>query len=104
MRISARDSRPFNPLLENFPPVILGSRVRDGEMTWLGERSVRKPRNCETRVQVGRTCLAGLPELMFIEVVRQYVAASLPGTGGLFAGLRDPLAGKALSLMHSCPA
>lgn len=100
----ACDSRPFNPLLENLPPVILGSRARDGEMTWLGElirlasHELRNPR------AGGSNVLSRLAELMFIEVVRQYVAALPPEQEGWLAGLRDPLVGKALSLMHSCPA
>ena len=48
--------------------------------------------------------LAKLSELMFIEVVRRHLEALPPGKSGWLAGLRDPLVGKALSLMHARPA
>src|SRR5256885_119327 len=48
--------------------------------------------------------LAKLSELMFIEVVRQYLEALPPEQAGWLAGLRDPFVGKALSLMHGKPA
>ena len=45
--------------------------------------------------------LAKMSELLFVEAIRQYLR-SLPETQtGWFAGLRDPVVGKALALMHA---
>ena len=48
--------------------------------------------------------LTKLSELMFIDVVRRYLEKLPPEQAGWLAGLRDPLVGKALSLMHAKPA
>ena len=48
----------------------------------------------------GESFLAKLSELMFIEVVRQHLETLPPEETGWLAGLRDPLIGKALSVMH----
>jgi transcriptional regulator GlxA family with amidase domain len=37
---------------------------------------------------------------MFIEVLRNYIGSLPSGQAGLLAGLRDPLVGKVLSLVH----
>ena len=44
-----------------------------------------------------------MAELMFVEALRRYME-SLPETGsGWLAGLRDPLVGRALALLHAAP-
>src|SRR5262249_15016039 len=48
--------------------------------------------------------IAKMSELMFIEVVRRYLANLPDGQGGWFAGLRDQFVGRALSLIHGAPA
>jgi AraC-like DNA-binding protein len=42
--------------------------------------------------------------LMFIEVIRRYIATLPPEQSGWLAGLRDPFIGKALAQMHRRPA
>jgi AraC-like DNA-binding protein len=44
-----------------------------------------------------------LSELMFVEVVRRYLAAMPPGQTGWLAGLRDRIVGRALALLHERP-
>jgi len=46
------------------------------------------------------TVLAKLSELLFVEAVRHYVETLPPDRKGWFAGLRDPVVGHALALMH----
>ena len=41
---------------------------------------------------------------MFVEVVRRYLGALPPEQTGWLAGLRDPLVGRALALLHERPA
>ena len=53
----------------------------------------------------GTDVLKRLAELMFVEVVRRHLE-TMPGAqdGGWLAGLRDPLVGRALALLHGEPA
>src|SRR3954468_12925281 len=48
--------------------------------------------------------LTKLSELMFIEVVRRYIEALPQQDSGWLAGLRDPVVGKALGLIHAKPS
>ena len=47
------------------------------------------------------TVLAKLSELLFVEAVRHYAETLPPDRKGWFAGLRDPVVGRALALMHA---
>jgi AraC-like DNA-binding protein len=48
--------------------------------------------------------LAKLSELLFIETLRRYITTLSAERTGWLAGSRDPIAGKALALMHKDPA
>ena len=48
--------------------------------------------------------LLHLSELLFVEVVRRYLGSIASGQTGWLAGLRDPIAGHALALLHGRPA
>jgi transcriptional regulator GlxA family with amidase domain len=52
----------------------------------------------------GESVLAKLTELMFIEVLREYLDKLPAQQGGWLAGLRDRFVGEALSLMHANPS
>ena len=52
----------------------------------------------------GEIVLARASELMFVEVVRRYVATLPSEQTGWLAGLRDPFVGRALALLHDRPA
>jgi AraC-like DNA-binding protein len=47
---------------------------------------------------------ARLAELLFIEAVRRHVTSLAPDHRGWLAGLRDPIVGRALALIHERPA
>jgi AraC-like DNA-binding protein len=98
----ACDARPFNPLIENLPPVMKAS---DPDQTgWLGQFiRVAVAESADKRAG-GESVLAKLSELMFIEVVRRHLEQLRPEQNGWLAGLRDPVVGKALSLLHCNPA
>jgi AraC-like DNA-binding protein len=100
----ACDARPFNPLLENLPPVIKAGGPRDGDAGWLGQFIRVAVMESTGKRAGGESVLAKLSELMFIEVVRRYLEALPPEQAGWLAGLRDPFVGKALSLLHGRPA
>jgi AraC-like DNA-binding protein len=100
----ACDARPFNPLLDNLPPVIKAGDPQGGEAGWLGQFIRLATRESADKRAGGESVLAKLSELMFIEVIRRYLEALPPEQAGWLAGLRDPFVGKALSLMHGSPA
>jgi AraC-like DNA-binding protein len=100
----ACDAQPFNPLLDNLPPVIKTGRIDGSDSSWLGE-FIRLARNETANKRAGaESVLAKLSELMFIEVVRRHLESLPTEKSGWLAGLRDPSVGKALSLMHGQPA
>jgi AraC-like DNA-binding protein len=100
----ACDVRPFNPLIENLPAVLVADSKREGPMPWLTEL-VRCAISEADGSRAGSDSVLGkLTELMFIEVVRQYVERLPDNQSGWLAGLRDPVISKALSLMHADPA
>ncbi|HSM95495.1 MAG TPA: AraC family transcriptional regulator [Rhizomicrobium sp.] len=99
----ACDDRPFNPLLDNLPPVIKVSAGQSGSR-WLSQFiNVATSETAEKRAG-GESVLAKLSELMFIEVIRRHLENLPPAQIGWLAGLRDPFVGKALSLIHEKPA
>jgi len=97
------DARPFNPLLATLPRVIhlRGNGENGSVLRHLVELAVAE----SGAPKAGSDCiLARLSELLFIEVVRRYVA-SLPAENvGWFAGLRDDQIGRALQKLHQRPA
>lgn len=100
----ACDARPFNPLLENLPPVITAGDPRNNGAGWIGQFiRFAVTEAAETRAG-GESVLTKLSELMFIDVVRRYLETLPPEQTGWLAGLRDPSIGKALALLHGKPA
>ncbi len=99
----ACDARPFNPLLEALPPVIKGGGARHQGGGWVGAFVQFAVTEAAEKRAGGETILTKLSELMFIEVLRGYIASLSSGNAGWLAGLRDPLAGKVLSLIHGNP-
>jgi AraC-like DNA-binding protein len=100
----ACDARPFNPLLEALPRVIKTSDSRRADAGWLGQFIRFAVTEASEKRAGGETILTKLSELMFIDVVRNYIAALPSENAGWLAGLRDPLVGKVLSLIHGEPA
>ena len=98
------DARPFNPLLATLPRLMqVRQAVADREdlldrlidLT-LAEAQVRRAGGASIRLR--------LSELMFVEVVRRYLAGQPAAHTGWLAGLRDPAIGRALALLHERPA
>src|SRR5262245_49165285 len=90
------DARPFNPILWALPRVMHLSR-----MTQAGDRLSHLLAYAIAELREhrpgGRDVLLRLSELMFVEVVRRYLADALPESSGWLAALRDPLTARALA-------
>jgi AraC-like DNA-binding protein len=97
------DAQPFNPLLATLPRVIHiphrlaaeGAALEPLIRIALSESLTRSPGS--------ESMLARLSELLFIEVVRRYLATLPSETTGWLAGLRDALVGRSLSAIHGEP-
>ena len=100
----ACDAQPFNPLLEALPPVIKVGSPRNGDAGWLGQFIRFAVAEVAEKRAGGETVLTKLSELMFIDILRRYIETLPPQNTGWLAGMRDPLVGKALSLIHDQPA
>jgi AraC-like DNA-binding protein len=98
------DIRPFNPVLEALPRVLfLRSHAGTGtnRLSPLVELALAESQ----RRQAGsRWVLLHISELLFVEVVRWYLDSLGHEETSWLAGLRDPVTGHALALIHSQPA
>lgn len=97
------DVRPFNPVLEALPRVLYlkrrGARTND-RLSPLIEIALAESRE----PQAGSRCvLLHLSELLFVEVVRRYMDSLSSEHTGWLAGLRDPVVGRTLALLHNRP-
>jgi AraC-like DNA-binding protein len=97
------DVRPFNPVFGALPPLLHVPRSRGGNGDHLGHLVDFTMQESLAR-EAGTECvLLRLGELMFMQVVRQYLASVAPGQTGWLAGLRDPVVGRALAILHRRP-
>ena len=96
------DARPFNPLLATLPRVMhLQPQGEADVLHRLVELAVAE----SSAPRAGGDCvLSRVSELLFVEVVRRYVAQLPPEGVGWFAGLRDENIGRALQKLHERPA
>lgn len=97
------DAQPFNPLLATLPRMIHVAQGRAG-LNHIPEL-IRVALTESASRGAGSECmLSRLSELLFIEVVRKYVADLPRDTTGWLAGLRDEVIGRALGVLHDRPA
>ncbi len=100
------DARPFNPLLGSLPRFIRFGRDSSQTSHSLLDQFIRFATAEMGDKRAGRqSVLNRLSELLFVEVIRWHMdqLANSNNTGWL-AGLRDPLIGRALTLLHARPA
>jgi AraC-like DNA-binding protein len=95
------DERPFNPLLASLPRMI---HVRAAEGTPASGWQTTLVNIALSESRSGRegaeNVLARLSELMFVEAIRHHLATLHPVEKGWLAGLRDPVVGQALAVLH----
>jgi AraC-like DNA-binding protein len=112
----------FAPLFDALPEMLVVRRAADyatveavdapgGEpasfsqasSSWLGT-TVKYTINEATAGRPGNSAMLGrLTEIMFVEIVREYMRQLNPGERGWLAALRDPHVGQALRLLHERP-
>jgi AraC-like DNA-binding protein len=98
------DVRPFNPLLDALPHIMVVSNRAGNEDGWLGQFMRLAVTEATEKRQGGEGVLERLSELMFVEAVRRHLNALPDQQTGWLAGLRDGFVGRALTLMHGSPA
>jgi len=95
------DTRPFNPLLSALPRVIHQRARAEGPLAQFVQLAVSESR--QPRVG-GEVVLGRLSELLFVDVVRNYLEMLPENRTDWLAGLRDPYVGRALAALHGDPA
>jgi AraC-like DNA-binding protein len=99
------DVRPFNPLLDSLPRFMRFGRQEPGESHSLLDQFIRFASAEMGAKRAGRQgILNRLSELMFVEIIRLHMDQLSNDNTGWLAGLRDPLVGRALTLLHSRPS
>lgn len=100
----ACDARLAQMLLAGLPPVVRVNLRGSNAGEWL-EASVRYAlAEARSPRPGGAGVLAKLSEVLFIEVLRQYMNEHHEGRTGWLAGLGDRIVGGALNAMHENPA
>ena len=79
------------------------TQVDGGSRTWLGTTLKYTISEAKAARPGNGAILGRLTELMFVEILRQYMYQLSAGQGGWLAGLKDPNVGKALRLIHANP-
>lgn len=92
------DITPYNPFVKSLPRVLHGRGAASGWLSHLVQHAVSET---ERHQSGGETVLAKLAELMFVQVIRQYVNDLPEDARGWLSGLRDPQIGEALKLLHA---
>jgi AraC-like DNA-binding protein len=95
------DRGPFNPLLAALPRRM---HMRGMSSAWLDGFTRRLTEEARLGHPGADSALTRLAELMFIEVLRRYLADLPAGQTGWLAGLRDEVVGRVLRLFHGQPA
>jgi hypothetical protein len=93
----ACDKRLFNPALEALPNVVRVSDRSGGAIAAFVQYAVAESK--APRIG-GERVLGHLSELMFVDVVRQYLETLPVDQTGWLAGLREPFVGRALTALQ----
>jgi AraC-like DNA-binding protein len=99
------DVRPFNPLLDALPRFMHFGRDASAPSDGLLQQFIRfASAETGTKRAGGQSILNRLSELMFVEAIRMQMEQTPNSNTGWLAGLRDPLVGRVLALLHARPA
>jgi AraC-like DNA-binding protein len=94
------DLAPFNPLIASLPIQLRMRGLSEGLVGIFARQVVEETRMGRAGAD---SMLTRLAELMFIEVLRRHLESLPTEHGGWLAGIRDPMVGRALALLHERP-
>lgn len=90
-----------NPVTASLPPVLVMDVAAGATGGWIESSFHYAAREAASGRAGSATVLSRLSELLFIEVLRRWLTEAPEGTTGWLAGLRDPVVGSALGLLHA---
>jgi AraC-like DNA-binding protein len=93
--------RPDPPVASVLPPALTLTVNHGASGAWIESSLKFAAQELMTGQPGSATVLAKLAELLFIEAVRQHVASLPDDESGWLAGVRDPVVGRALALLHN---
>ncbi|WP_374331635.1 AraC family transcriptional regulator [Aestuariivirga sp.] len=101
----ACDVRPFNPLVGSLPRLLrIGRSSSATADALLGQIITLASEEARETHAGAQGFLNKLSELLFIEAIRCHMQTLDAQDTGWLGGLRDPLVGRAIALMHAAPA
>src|SRR5215471_3938580 len=99
------DVRPFNPLLASLPRFMrFGRDASSGSDNLLSQFIHFATAETANKRAGSQSILNRLSELMSVQVIRLHMDQPAHDNTGWLAGLRDPLVGRALTLLHARPS
>lgn len=99
------DVRPFNPLIEALPRFMRIGRGTSAATDGLIHHFLHLATTDMAGNRAGaQSVLNRISELLFIEAIRTYMDVENGADLGWLSGLRDPLVGRALAVLHARPA
>jgi AraC-like DNA-binding protein len=93
--------RPNPPVASVLPPALTLAVSHGASGAWIESSLKFAAQELMTGQPGSTTVLAKLAELLFIEAVRQHVASLPDDESGWLVGVRDPIVGRALALLHN---
>lgn len=93
----------FSPVLRALPRLIHVRPDNEQAAQWR-QATLRYATEQARQAGAGASFLARLPELVLVDCLRQYAQALPSEASGWLGALRDPVLGRALTLLHARPA
>jgi AraC-like DNA-binding protein len=91
---------PYNAFIALLPSVLKLDVANEASGTWIESNLRFAARELAEGRANSPAILAKLAELLFMEAVRRYFTSQPPSDSALAAGMRDPVIGRALGLIH----
>jgi AraC-like DNA-binding protein len=94
-------NQQIQPLLANLPPILSIEVAGLPGGDWIARTFTYAAATLADGEAGAAGVLAKVAEVLFLESVRHYLGGLAPDARGWMAGLRDPVLGRALSLLHA---
>ncbi len=93
----------LNPLFAALPPLLRVSVSRPGGWHNLSAVAPLMAQEIDRKSFGGGYVVERLLEVLCAEAIRAHLEATPPDVGGWFSGLKDPIVGRAIALIHAQP-